>query len=139
MKKRIVIIISVFVATILMIGFVLYTNIPTNPIYNVIGEDVEEIMLSVSGDYYYVTEPEDINEIILQLHEMKLYKRLYNPNVDGFSYMLDIKLTSEETISMYNISEEKLVINGKLYDMSENDVGILEVLYNRFSKKYTIN
>lgn len=130
MKKRIIIL-SICVCVVA--GIIIFMNLDMNPLRDVKSTEVKEIMMANPGSYYTVTEQEDIDMVMKELQNVKLYRRLRDYG-DGFSFLIDIKLTSGETISM-SISKN-INISSKTY---KADVDITETigdLFDKLSSKY---
>lgn len=108
MKKNYRLIIVLIIVVVCVICCIIYTNTPVSLIKDIKSEEVEEIMFSTANSYYYLTEQDEISKIIDRIQEMKLYTR------------------------MFDISDSKVNVNGKIYEVSNKDIGLFEKLYNEF-------
>ncbi len=130
MKKRIIV---RLICICIVIGVIFFLNLDMNPLKDIKSTDVKEVMIANPGSYYTVSDQEDIDMIMKELYNMKLYRRI-GGNTDGFSYLIDIKLLSGETISL-SISKN-VKISRKTYKPDRNYTDTIEELYNKLSKKY---
>ena len=134
MKKRIIIGIT---TVLVILAIIVFMNWDMNPIRDIKSEDVQEIMITNPTGNYNVTKQEDIGYILKELQSMKLYKSMKFGNGDGFSFLMNIKLHSGETIGI-SISND-IRISGKKYRFNYDYIEQVRKLFDELKRQYEWN
>ncbi len=136
MKKYIKYIVIAFVLIIVGAFGIGYFTVEANPLVKADNREIKEIFIADPSSNYIVTEPEDIDNIIDILKDMKLYRR-WNENTMGFSFMIDITYANNETTSI--TMSNYIRIDNNYYKWDKEYFEVLRKVYDGLSEKYVQN
>lgn len=136
MKKKIKLIVSIGVLTIISVILIIYFNIRVNPLSTLNTADIKEFSIYIGpGGYDMVSGDEEISELADILHNMKL-KNIIKPVTRGFSYLITVSMKNGESHDIYFEGNNIIGIDNKEYTMIQDIEPLVEELYNRLGEKY---
>lgn len=137
MKKKLLAAAAVVLITVIIASVVIKEDINRNPLIEIDTADIEEITIHNPVKYYTITEPEDIKTLFDVLQSFKLSKKS-DTEKDGFAYIINVKLKSNNTLNM-NVLSHDIKIDNQNYKPAINYCNDLYVLFITLSKKYQNN
>ncbi|HSR03417.1 MAG TPA: hypothetical protein VLM88_02360 [Proteiniclasticum sp.] len=135
MKRRNITITIVLLA--LFTAIILWRLTDANPLESLKPEEIREITISSPGEFFTITEANDIELLFSALQSMKL-RRSLSSNKDGFAFLIDIDLESGERIQMSVLSED-IHIDGRNYRPKADPSEDIRRVFDRLAKEYEVN
>jgi len=108
-----------------------------NPLESMKPEEIREITISSPGEYFTITEANDIALLFSTLESMKLRRSLSSIK-DGFAFLIDIDLENGERINMTVLSED-IHIDGRNYRPEKDPCDDIRNVFDRLAEKYEVN
>jgi len=135
MKRRNVTIAIVLLA--LFTAIFLWRVTDANPLESMKPEEIREITISSPGEFFTITEANDIKLLFSTLQSMHL-RRIIENNKDGFAFLIDIDLEYGERIQMSVLSED-IYIDGRNYRPIKDPCNDIRDVFDRLAEKYEVN
>ena len=135
MKRRNITI--TIVLLVLVTAIFLWRLIDANPLESLKPEEIKEITISSPGEFFTITEANDIELLFSTLQSMKL-RRSLGSNKDGFAFLIDIDFGNGERVNMYILSED-IHIKGCNYRPEKDPCDDIRNVFDRLEKKYEVN
>jgi len=108
-----------------------------NPLESMKPEEIREITISSPGEFFAITETNDIELLFSTLQSMKL-RRSLSSNKDGFAFLIDVDLENGERINMTVLSAD-IYIDGRNYRPIKDPCDDIREVFDRLAIKYEVN
>ena len=121
MSKRKTIMTIVLVLLLAVLAIVLYQR-PAVPsvLKELSAAEVTQIDLTIISTQQTVTEPEEIEEIVAVLNDMKLSRKVLPVQKDGVYLTMEIHRQDQDPLSLTVLNSEEVRLNGKRYHTSQD-------------------
>lgn len=128
--KKVVIITIVILAAVISLTAWLGRN--SNMLKDMGASEVKEITFVNGFDNIILTEQNDIQVLFKALKSMK-FQRIQNYHTYGTALLIDLKLISNETLSMSILSDD-IIVNGLHYKPDKDYCLEIQNIFNTFAQ-----